>query len=164
MKNFIAVICFCLYSFGQASASGVLSFKDWKDQKIKTAELAVQKSDQLFKKSQLIESGTVMRATFKSQLLHDRWSLEAAKDLSVSDYLVIYLSDKKEKTKFFEAAAQLSPADMAEVLEAYDSTLPKLTNQNALSPGSAVRINNPQNSTGRFQRQIPASAGLAGAR
>jgi len=82
--------------------SSTKSFSEWKKDKIQAA------TDQL----------TKARAPGKdvSQL---EFNLDVAESLSVTDYLVLYISPQAGTSKYLEAASRLSPGETAKIMEAY---------------------------------------------
>jgi hypothetical protein len=99
------------------------SFKDWKDGKIQAAAAQVEQTKGQLSLLRLRAHGStnLMSAVqnLEQQLSQEEWNLEVARDLSVTDYLVLYLAQQGSPAKLAEAAKQLSPEETAQVLEAY---------------------------------------------
>jgi hypothetical protein len=52
-------------------------------------------------------------------LTQEDWNLDVAKDLTVADYFVLYLSQHPSERRFQEAASKMSVTEVADLLEAY---------------------------------------------
>jgi len=106
----------------QGGATAVLGFREWKAEKIQGAFQSVMA---LRVKAQKAHSDG-QRALY-DQLLKDmsqlNWNLEVARDLSVNDYFVLYLSQVSHKDRYQLAASKLQPTEMAELMRAYADSL-----------------------------------------
>lgn len=137
----VALILTCQSGMGEALQTR--AFRDWKSEKIKQIQLHISSGKghlELLKQKKGPET-TVQY--YEKQLAQEQWNLEVAQDLSVTDYVVLYLAQQPSKNKFQEAAGQLSAIEVAQVLEAYAQSLgakapPAETLGNASSP-SAIR-------------------------
>jgi hypothetical protein len=90
----------------------IKSFKIWKSEKIKRAKETVKSP------KSLKDPNTYMQV--KTSV-----DVQAAMELSVADYVVLYLSQEGSAEKFFAAAKLLDPQEVAELLRAYsDATKP----------------------------------------
>ncbi|MFN7729789.1 MAG: hypothetical protein ACK5P7_11585 [Bdellovibrio sp.] len=102
------------------NTSVLKSFREWKFEKIQASLAQV---DQATRKLQDLRSRPrVPKAAVEhteQQLAQEAWNLEIAQDLSVTDYLVLYLAQQGVVGKFNEAASKLTADETAQVLEAY---------------------------------------------
>lgn len=141
MNRWITAVVFMVsFSFlGQASAmtSTVKSFETWKSEKIAQAQEQVKAT-----KQQLILQGQrqadknrdqTLRSLY-SQLNQDEWNLEVTKDLAVTDYIALYLSQQTSETRHLEAAGRLTIQEVAEVIEAYSRAIGVLQNDKPAAP------------------------------
>lgn len=139
LMAFFALTSLCV------KAGAVQTYSEWKNTRV---QLAQQKSSSLktiidLKKSAkrdvaqgkdpnlAIKAGTEAASgpdaqveRLERQLQQENYSLEMAKDLTVSDYFAGYLtkvSDKK--AAFAEVAGKLSPAEVAELMNAYANSV-----------------------------------------
>jgi hypothetical protein len=104
----------------------VKSFRDWKSEKI---QQATSKFDQEKRRLDLLKAqkskpargvDEIVRA--EQLLAQEEWNLEAAQDLTVTDYAVLYLSGCPVGTKFAEAASKMTTDEMGQLIEAYVRT------------------------------------------
>lgn len=107
------VALFGLRAYSDSARVELLSFKDWKQQKIQAAKTQVFSNVSMNTEAQGLSIGKINKI---NQL---RWNLEVAEDLSVSDYLLLYLSQQKNLNRYKEAATKLSIDEVASLLEAY---------------------------------------------
>ena len=105
---FVIFVFFGLSS--HASDTSVVSFKQWKEEKVKLAEQELAEQRALSGLQNMKEL---------QQLNKRRWTLEVAQDLSVSDYIILYLAQNPSPNKYKDAAQKLEVEQIAELLEAY---------------------------------------------
>lgn len=124
------------------TSSVIKPFKDWKSEKIQQIQSRVQayrtQVDALkAKKAQEVSAAhkhPEIRAKltpgldqsiqyYEKQVDEEQWNLEVAQDLSITDYVALYLALQPVKNRFQLAASQMAPADIAELLEAYSANL-----------------------------------------
>jgi hypothetical protein len=141
LNRLIFTLVFCLFGFsynviaattslGSQVDNQVLSFKDWKTEKIQVAQKRFSTFAEQNNKDSLMSE---IEAQSHTQQL--KWNLEIAQDLSITDYTILYLSQtKKPKSAFKQVAEKLSSTDVADLLEAYSkaveigrSSTPKMT-------------------------------------
>jgi hypothetical protein len=100
----------------------VKSFHEWRDEKILLAN-----NQKLLVKAQILraqaEQNKKSVLVLEKQLSQLQWNLEAARDLSVADYFLLYLSQQAQADRFARAAAKLTTKEVAELMEAYAQTL-----------------------------------------
>jgi len=99
--------------------STVKSFRDWKAEKVQAATQQVDRSRLAVKNLKAQGRGGASLENAQQELSQDEWNLEVAGDLSVTDYLALYLAQNSGGTKLTEAAGKLSADEIAQVLEAY---------------------------------------------
>lgn len=100
--------------------SALKSFRDWKADKVQAAQNQVEKTTKYM--IALKVRGTLnekQRESLEQQIAQEQWNVEVAQDLSVMDYLVLYLAQQGGPGKFNEAATKLTADETAQVLEAY---------------------------------------------
>lgn len=124
-----------------------LSFKDWKHNKIqevhnridglklkidarrleleaKKIELADKKTSSAGVKADINNTKDSILQYLESQVKLCSYSLEAAADLTVSDYFAAYVNRlENKKESFKEIAQKLTPDEMAELMTAYSRSL-----------------------------------------
>jgi len=93
------------------SPNSTKPFSEWKTDKIQLAQdqLARAKSRQRFDRSQ----------DLMKEVTQLEFNLDVAQSLSVTDYVVLYLSTQTGNSKFLEAASHMSAAETAKIMEAY---------------------------------------------
>lgn len=127
-----------------SSSSGVKSYREWKAERVNYAQYRVaQVMTQLEtrKMSRLTASGTdpnlaqgaaleavpshdISIEKLERQLREEKYSLEVAKELSVTDYFVGYLTKvQNKKSAFQEVAGKLSAEEVAELMNAYANSV-----------------------------------------
>ncbi len=103
--------------------SQLKSFKDWKSDKVRMATQQAEqtRSQVLAMKIEGAKTPAMRMAqhSLEQQFAQEQWNVEVASDLSVTDYLALYLAQHASSRKLAEAAGKLTPDEMAQVLEAY---------------------------------------------
>ncbi|GEM_PF-1491422 len=128
----------------QNASSGVKSYREWKMERVHYAQYRVtQVMTQLEtrKMSRLTASGSdpnlaqgaaleavpahdISIEKLERQLREEKYSLEVAKELSVTDYFVGYLTKvQNKKSAFQEVAGKLSAEEVAELMNAYANSV-----------------------------------------
>lgn len=135
-------------TFAQASAqaaAGVKSYKEWKLERVSVAQVRVtsiknqienrkavklaiaQGVDPNLQKIRGMEaasSSDFMVERLERQLKMEQFSLDLAKDLSVTDYFAGYLTKvQNKKAAFQEVAGKLSAEEVAELMNAYANSV-----------------------------------------
>lgn len=108
-------------SFGWArEEKEIQNFQDWKKEKIQSV---VNQSNTL--RLQILEAqaskNSKLQQSLERQLQQIKWNLEVARELSIVDYLTLYLTLIPREDKFQLAARTLSPSEVAELMEAYST-------------------------------------------
>lgn len=98
----------------KAASSDLRSFREWKAEKVKAASEQVDRVH-----AQIQARKGLNNRDLEQQLSQEEWNLDVARDLSVTDYLVLYLAQKGGTAQLTEAARKLSPEETAQILEAY---------------------------------------------
>ncbi len=114
----------------------IKSYREWKSQKVQEAigrvvvtktqiQVAKTKDPNLaFSKGNLEAKSGVDFEALAEQLQQDQTNLEMAKDLSVTDYFVGYLTKLQDKKAAFnEVAGKLTAAEVAELMSAYATSV-----------------------------------------
>ncbi|MGE5085016.1 MAG: hypothetical protein ACM3MG_01850 [Bacillota bacterium] len=128
------------------ASSTVKSYREWKTEKISVAQLRVSSLKAQLdarKQARSIAQGTdpnlartgrtgveavptrdISVEKIERQLREEQYDLEVAKDLSVTDYFVGYLTKiQDKKSAFKEVAGKLSPEEVAELMTAYANSV-----------------------------------------
>lgn len=119
------------FAVAYSDSSQVLSYSAWKQEKI--AKAKVQVSASKTKVARLEKNRIKKNQTKKSiqrtqdpqlnmahqQLNQNEFNLEIAQDLSVTDYVVLYLSGQMQTSQLKAAATKMSVEETAQILEAY---------------------------------------------
>lgn len=141
-KQLILSGLFVVMSFAGASAdAAVKSFKDWKQEKISSARTTKDRAIEKVKQAKQAGLNAKSIEGLEGEVQHETWNFEIASDLSVTDYLVLYLAQNVEPQKFVEAAGQLTAAETAEVLQAYVQSMSILRANHAKTLPSTAALN-----------------------
>lgn len=104
-----------------APSSATKSFKEWRDQKIHEIQTRVDLVQARID-SQLPTDTNL--GQLQTQLKNDTYSLEMAKELTVSDYFVAYLTKVENKRETYkEIAAKMSHDEVADLMSAYINSI-----------------------------------------
>lgn len=104
----------------QEAQGKVSSIKTILDQKKQTRQLAQGTDPNLAMR----KGGSEADANLEKQLQQELFDLEVAKDLSVTDYFVGYLTKVNDKKSAInEVAGKLSPEEVAELMTAYANSV-----------------------------------------
>ncbi len=119
----------------------VLSFKDWRSEKLSLARARYSKlqTDYILKKS-ANPKDTTLKSLY-SELKNTKSNLDEVSELTVADYFVGYLSRfKDQKQAFNKAAEKLNSLEVAELMTAYADSLLKTSGEGLSThqPGSAT--------------------------
>lgn len=119
-----------------AETAKVKSFKEWKSEKVQDAlsrvtstktkiQVAKSKDPNLFRRRASVEATVNLNNDeLENQLQQDQAVLEMAKDLSVTDYFVGYLTKIQDKKGAFnEVAGKLTSEEVAELMNAYANSV-----------------------------------------
>jgi hypothetical protein len=126
------------------------SFREWKSEKVRDAlgkvtatrtkiQLAKSKDPNLNRRKGALEAASgVNSENLEEQLEQDQATLEMAKDLSVTDYFVGYLTKLQDKKAAFnEVAGKLTAEEVAELMAAYANSVFG-THSSDLAPSASV--------------------------
>jgi hypothetical protein len=120
-----------------SQGSSIQGFKEWKSAKINSVIQQTQ-----ITKSVLLKTRTLGPAknipVLEKQLSQLNWNLEVARDLSVTDYFVLYLSQQPQADRFKLAASKLTTGEVADLMQAYAQSL-------SVIPNSALETISPSN-------------------
>jgi hypothetical protein len=78
------------------------------------------------------------KAKLDARVAHGQQNLEIAKELSVNDYFVLYLSQLKSKEAFVEVAKKLSHDELAELMMVFQRTMNNSITEAATQPPSVL--------------------------
>lgn len=126
------------------------SFREWKSEKVQDAlgkvtvtktkiQIAKTKDPNLTRRKAALEASSGANAeTLEEQLEQDQATLDMAKDLSVTDYFVGYLTKLQDKKAAFnEVAGKLTAEEVAELMAAYANSVFG-THSSDLAPSASV--------------------------
>ncbi|WP_415063510.1 hypothetical protein [Bdellovibrio sp.] len=143
--KFLPLIAFwSMTAFTLKAGAEVKSYREWKTEKVQVAQnkissikaqIDVKRSLRLMAQGmdpnlaqrnslEAVSSGDMSVEKLERQLRQDTYELEVAKDLSVTDYFVGYLTKVQDKKSAFnEVAGKLSPEEVAELMTAYANSV-----------------------------------------
>lgn len=104
------------------AASDLKGYREWKSDKIQSVMNRINSTRNLVTKAKT-ENNNKNAQALERQLSQEQWNLEVAKDLSVTDYFVLYLTQQNQRDRFYRAATKLNPAEVAELMEAYSKAI-----------------------------------------
>ncbi len=120
------LFCSLISCFAFSAELSVLSFNDWKSNKVQAAQtqyLALE-SEYLAKKKQNSADSQLIK--LYKELKDSKSNVNELSDLSVTDYFIGYLSQfKAKKLAFQSAVTKLGPTEVSELMEAYANSLLK---------------------------------------
>jgi hypothetical protein len=120
-KLLILIMMFFSVATSFASTS-IKGYREWKVDKVQVALGQTASTRTLLQKAKA-EGQKTNVDSLERQLTQLQWNLDVAKDLSVTDYFVLYLSQLSQSDRFQQAAQKLSSSEVAELMEAYANTL-----------------------------------------
>lgn len=126
------------------------SFSEWKTQKVQEVQARIEllKSQRDVKKTVLMQKLTVGKTEaqlsrelglnqIENQLKADVYSLEMARDLTVSDYFAAYLTKQDHKKEVFkEVAGKMTAEEVADLMDAYANSM--FSTQGAQGPAQGL--------------------------
>ena len=98
---------------------GVMGYQTWKAARIEEAKSAVDHVSHDEKPAR----GRKVRSGSDSRLAQAQINYDIAKELSVNDYFVLYLSQFKQRDAFVEAAKKLTSEELADLMMAYQKKI-----------------------------------------
>ncbi len=118
----MSLMVLCSVWAGAAGQVEIKGFHEWKNEKVQIAlgQMAILKS-QIQKAT--TENNRKSIEGLQKQKDQLKWNLDVAQDLSVTDYFVLYLSQQNQSERFKLAAEKMTTKEVAELMEAYASTL-----------------------------------------
>jgi len=132
-------------------AAKIKSYREWKSEKVQEAlgrvtvtktqiQVAKSKDPNLARRKGGLEAKFAVEITpLEDQLKEDQSTLEMAKDLSVTDYFVGYLTKmQNKKAAFNEVAGKLTAEEVAELMSAYANSV--FGSHNPEIPPSAANL------------------------
>lgn len=143
--KYLPLIAFwSLTAFTMKAGAEVKSYREWKTERVQLAQnkvMTLKSQIDMKKHPRLAAGGMDPNLAHKSgleavpahdislekmerELREEQYDLEVAKDLSVTDYFVGYLTKVQDKkTAFNEVAGKLSPEEVAELMTAYANSV-----------------------------------------
>jgi hypothetical protein len=136
--SFWLLTAFCYQAGAEAKTYGYKSYREWKTQQVQdvqtkiltirtqidTRKTARGIDPNLAQGRKGIEAGEPGMDRLEKQLRQEQFDLDVAKDLSVTDYFVGYLTKVQDKkTAIHDVAAKLSPEEVAELMTAYANSV-----------------------------------------
>lgn len=115
------ILCLCFGGIAQA-ATPVKSYREWKAQKIQVASSQIGLLKARIASAQII-GHKEQSENIKKQIDQEQWNLDVAKDLSVTDYFVLYLSQIPDADRFKQAAVRMSVTEIEEMMKAYSEAV-----------------------------------------
>jgi len=115
-----------------ADASTVLSFQKWKGHRIQEAKsLHLQISSDLDK---IDKADATKRELEEARLSQAKLNIDIARELTAADYFVLYLTKafSGNRRAMMKAIRGMKPADIADILSAYEESLKKRHNPEGL--------------------------------
>lgn len=149
MQHLVLTLILSVFCVGVAAseANSVKTFRDWKQEKIQLINQRMSQSKiqlEALKGRKMAETKAGRTSSYDGLIQHyekeigqEQWNLEVAQDLSVTEYIALYLSGHTSKTRFQEAATHLNASEVAELIEAYSEAL-DAANPPALAGASKV--------------------------
>lgn len=104
-------------------SAAIKSFREWKSEKIQLAMQQAVNMRNLILRTKSTSGASKNTEALEKQLIQLNWNLEVSKDLSVTDYFVLYLSQQPQKDRFKTAAEKLTTAEIADLMQTYAQSL-----------------------------------------
>lgn len=125
---FITILLFfSVQAFAEGeSVRPLLNFRDWKAEKIQSVQGKITSLKTQIETVRKIESksrAAILMGYYTRSLNQEKWNLEVATDLNITDYVVLYVVHHPSQEKFKGAAALLTPAEVAQLIEAYSHNI-----------------------------------------
>lgn len=149
--TFVLLISFQALADGDG-AKTLLNFRDWKAEKIQSiqAKITTLKFQvEAAKKPENKAKSSILIAFYERSLNQEKWNLEVATDLNITDYLVLYVVRYPSQEKFKGAAALLTPAEVAQLMEAYSITVGALNGPSSTVGNSSTSLLGRSRTAGR---------------
>jgi len=115
------------------AAAGIKGYQEWKGEKV---QYAVSQSNALrlqIHQAQL-EGNRKLAESLEKQQSQIDWNLSVDRDLSVTDYFVLYLSQQPQKDRFQQAAQKMSTTEVTKLIEAYAKSLGTNSTETIVQP------------------------------
>lgn len=110
--------------------SSVLSFNEWKSEKIQSAQTQYKTLEEGYLSKKKLNSQDPGLKGLYAELKHAKEAVSDLSDLSVTDYFIGYLSQFKSKKSVFQAAVtKLAPDEISELMSAYANSLLKTSGE-----------------------------------
>lgn len=135
LVGLIKVLVLCLFlSVANATSttteSAILSFKEWKAQKIQLAQTEYKSLEDQYLSTKKDAPQDPKLKDLYNDLRHAKDAFGELGDLTVTDYFIAYLSQYKSKKGVFQAAlGKLAPDEISELMTAYANSLLKTSGE-----------------------------------
>jgi predicted Zn-dependent peptidase len=134
LPNPVAIVRAAVGAQAPATPVNVKSYKEWKNEKVQIAikKVTITKAQIEYRKlnKQFIQTNEPVAAKdveldkLEASLKNDLYSLEVARELSVTDYFAIYLTKQDNKTEAYkEAADKMTPDEVNQLIRAYADSM-----------------------------------------
>jgi hypothetical protein len=128
LKRSVFLILLSLFlssAFAKAQTeSAVLSFKEWKGQKIQLAQIEYKSLEESYLDKKKETPQDPKLKSLYSELRSAKESLGELGELTVTDYFIAYLSQFKDKKAVFQTAlSKLASDEISELMTAYANSL-----------------------------------------
>jgi hypothetical protein len=122
MKLTFFGLILCLFVGTAQAATPVKSYREWKAQRVQVAssQIGILKV-RLAAAQMMVQKGQA--ENLKKEMDQEQWNLDVAKDLSVTDYFVLYLSQIPDTDRFKQAAARMNVTEIEEMMKAYSEAV-----------------------------------------
>lgn len=104
------------------TASNLKSFQEWKKEKVQATLVQSNLIRSRILEAQLNKNAK-LQESLERQLNQVRWNSEVAKELTVTDYFILYLSQQNQEDRFKIAAQKMTLDEVADLIEAYTGML-----------------------------------------
>lgn len=135
IKKFVFLFLFCLTleSLAFSNQLPIKGFQEWKSEKIQASniQMAVIKSQMLKHQN---EANRKNLDALARQLDQIKFNIEVLNDLTMTDYLILYLSQHPHPDRFQLAASKMSTREVAQLMEAYANTLSPTPTESVVRP------------------------------
>lgn len=136
LVTFISVaVCLKSFALPASQQQSLKTFNEWKLDKVNTA---IQQTSQTRVQALKAKArGDIKNLeALNKQISQLNWNLEVAKDLTLTDYFVLYLAQQPGKDLFKQIAPKMTTQEVADLMQAYAKTL-------STSPSPDVETSSP---------------------
>ena len=131
--RYVVILITSLQSWALTAPSSVKGYQEWKNEKVQYAQSQADLVRTQLLKAKL-DSNRKLTDNLEKQIVQLNWNVDVAKDLSVTDYFVLYLSQQTATDRFHQAAQKMSTKEVTELMEAYANTLDTSPSDSIVQP------------------------------